>query len=274
MTEQTVTDEFATRTISNLKASLVCNPAVKGTGFCGNGTLDPGEQCDGTNLNGATCESRGFSNGGTLACAAGCTFDTSGCQRAGLPATGQTTCWDSSGTVIACAGTGQDGDLQKGAPLAYVDNGDGTITDVNTGFMWEKLSSDGSVHDMGNAYSWDQAFSVHVATLNSTSFAGHSDWRLPNVKELVSIVNYQNVNPAVSAAFNNNCAPGCTVLTCSCIALSPNSNYLSSTTNAAFPSNAWVVGFSGPSPEGGGGYVHEDANKTEGPFVRALRGGS
>src|SRR5713226_336334 len=37
----------------------------------------------------------------------------------GFPATGQTTCWDSNGNVIACAGTGQDGDLRKGAPLAY-----------------------------------------------------------------------------------------------------------------------------------------------------------
>ena len=67
-----------------------------------------------------------------------------------LLATGQTTCWDSNGNVIPCAGTGQDGELRKGAPLAYVDNGDGTITDVNTGLMWEQLSHDGSVHDQYN----------------------------------------------------------------------------------------------------------------------------
>ena len=64
-----------------------------------------------------------------------------------LPATGQTTCWDSNGNAISCAGTGQDGELRKGAALAYVDNGDGTVTDVNTGLVWEKLSHDGSVHD-------------------------------------------------------------------------------------------------------------------------------
>src|SRR5256712_5381503 len=57
-----------------------------------------------------------------------------------FPAPGQTTCWDSSGNVIPCAGTGQDGDLQKGAPLSYTDNGNGTITDNNTGLLWEKLS--------------------------------------------------------------------------------------------------------------------------------------
>src|SRR5439155_23732926 len=60
-----------------------------------------------------------------------------------LPATGQTTCWDSNGNVISCAGTGEDGELRKGAPLAYADHGDGTVADVNTGLVWEKLSDDG-----------------------------------------------------------------------------------------------------------------------------------
>ena len=67
-----------------------------------------------------------------------------------LPATGQTTCWDTTGSAIPCAGTGQDGDFGEGAPLAYLDNGDGTVTDVNTGLVWEKLSHDGSVHDEHN----------------------------------------------------------------------------------------------------------------------------
>src|SRR5204863_545949 len=57
-----------------------------------------------------------------------------------LPATGQTTCWNSSGAVISCAGTGEHGELRTGAALTYVDNGDGTVTDVNTGLMWEKHS--------------------------------------------------------------------------------------------------------------------------------------
>jgi hypothetical protein len=55
--------------------------------------------------------------------------------------TGQTGCWDSSGAVIACAGTGQDGELQKGAALPsprFTDNGDGTVTDNLTGLIWLK----------------------------------------------------------------------------------------------------------------------------------------
>ena len=55
-----------------------------------------------------------------------------------LPATGQTTCWDSLGLVVGCADTGHDGDVQAGAALSYVDNGDGTITDLNTDLIWEK----------------------------------------------------------------------------------------------------------------------------------------
>src|SRR2546428_698835 len=157
-----------------------------------------------------------------------------GCE---LPATGQTTCWDSNGNVIPCAGTGQDGELREGAPLAYVDHGDGTVTDVNTGLMWEKLSHDGTVHDDHNTYTWANAISGHVATLNFTSFAGYNDWRLPNVRELQSIVNYQNVNPAVSSAsaFNTHCAPGCPATTCSCTA---SGDYWSPTSSVSDPWNA------------------------------------
>ncbi len=51
------------------------------TPLCGNGTIDSfcGELCDGTNLNGETCESRGFPGGGTLLCSANCVFDTTFC---------------------------------------------------------------------------------------------------------------------------------------------------------------------------------------------------
>jgi hypothetical protein len=47
--------------------------------ICGNGMIDPGEQCDQSNLNGQTCASQGFA-AGVLKCGAGCMFDTSGCS--------------------------------------------------------------------------------------------------------------------------------------------------------------------------------------------------
>ena len=186
-----------------------------------------------------------------------------GCLRQALPATGQTTCWNSSGTVIPCAGTGQDGDIRAGAALSYTDNGNGTITDNNTGLIWEKQSDDGSIHDWDNVYSWADAFAVHIAGLNAgAGFAGHIDWRLPNYKELVSILNLQNSAPAVLPAFNTGCSSGCTVLTCSCTAAD---SYWSSTTLAGFSSSAWIVDFTV-------GDVFAD-NKLLSLRVRAVRGG-
>jgi len=124
-----------------------------------------------------------------------------GAPAGGFPATGQTTCWDASDVVIPCAGTGEDGDIRAGAALAYFDNGDGTVTDLNTGLVWEKMTGDGSIHDMNNFYTWQEAVYVHIATLNAANFAGHNDWRLPNVKELMSIINYEQANAAVSSMF-------------------------------------------------------------------------
>ena len=198
-----------------------------------------------------------------------CSTQLSACQAAAqqFPATGKTTCLNISGEVIPCQGTGQDGDIQAGATLSYTDNGDGTITDNNTKLVWEKKSSDGTIHDFHTVYTWADAFAVHVAGLNATNFAGHNDWRLPNVKELQSIVNYGDVGPgaAVSTEFNNNCTAGITVLAGSC---SAGSLTWSSTPNpvAGPPAKALFVTFSD-------GRV--DAVSQSNTFhVRAVRGGS
>jgi hypothetical protein len=104
-------------------------------------------------------------------------------------------------------------------------------------------------------------FSTHVATLNTTAFAGYTDWRVPNVRELHSIVNYQNSLPSVSTAFNNNCLPGCTVLTCSCTA--GNERYYSSTSRVNTPAEAWF------NQEQGVTVI----NKANNGKARAVRGG-
>jgi hypothetical protein len=180
--------------------------------------------------------------------------------------TGETMCFDNATTPIPCAGTRQDGELRKGLSRVYVDHGDGTITDTKTGLMWEKESDDGSVHDGDDRYGWAGAFGK-IATLNATSFAGYTDWRLPNVIELQSLMDYGIVGdalsiPAISAAFNTGCAPGCSVLTCSC------TKYVffwTSTTTAADRRYAWAGWFSQGRP------LYQF--KTNPLAVRAVRGG-
>lgn len=178
--------------------------------------------------------------------------------------TGQTTCYSAAGGAVARPGTGQDGELQKGLVRAYTDNGDGTITDTRTGLVWEKLADDGSLHDKDTTYTWADAFAVKVAGLNAGGgFAGHTDWRLPNVSELQSLLNYGAASPAVSPVFNTACAGGCTVTTCSC---TQSSRYWTSTAYQAVPTFAWLVDFSD-------GDSFQDFKPT-GLYVRGVRDGS
>lgn len=186
---------------------------------------------------------------------------------------GGTTCYayaptkDYDYAPIPCAGTGQDGELQKGVARSYTDNGDGTITDNATGLMWEKLSDDGSIHDKDTDYTWTNAIAAKIATLNATTFAGYGDWRLPNVSELLSLINHGAAGPAVFSVFNSGCAPSCTVSICSCTRGTSVNDfaYWSSTTNQGDLNDAWQVSFNlgwvGPGP------------KPLFRFVRAVRAG-
>lgn len=190
-----------------------------------------------------------------------CEGDLGACEaNVGVMKSGATQCWDTAGMVIACAGTGQDAQFQAGVTASYTDNGDGTITDNVSGLTWEKLSDDGSIHDKDNTYTWANAFSVKIANLNATSFAGYNDWRLPNVKELQSIINFGVVNPSTYPEFSNACMGGCTPTTCSCFQVA---SYWTSTT--AQNASAWVVFFS----EGRTIFTL----KTGTFYVRAVRGG-
>lgn len=77
-----------------------------------------------------------------------------------------------------------------------VDNGDGTITDLATGLMWQQ-SDDGTTRDWENALDYAE----------SLTLAGHDDWRLPNPKELHSILDYTRTpsvtnSPAIDPLFD------------------------------------------------------------------------
>jgi arylsulfatase A-like enzyme len=99
--------------------------------------------------------------------------------------TGQLNCYDDVGgyTVAAPAPgavfAGQDGQYAGNQP-SYQDNGDGTVTDLNTGLMWQQTP------DLVNKSSWTNAVTNAV---NQTT-AGYADWRLPTLKELYSLIDF------------------------------------------------------------------------------------
>jgi hypothetical protein len=72
----------ATRMASHVTSRANSYPTCFAAPLCGNGVLNAGEQCDGINLGGATCGSRGFA-GGTLSCSATCTYNTTQCTMCG-----------------------------------------------------------------------------------------------------------------------------------------------------------------------------------------------
>jgi len=71
----------------------------------------------------------------------------------------------------------------------FNDNDDGTITDNASGLMWTK-------NDDGEGMTWENALSY----AESSNFAGHSDWRLPNAKELHSILDYSRAPSVTNSA--------------------------------------------------------------------------
>jgi uncharacterized protein DUF1566 len=126
----------------------------------------------------------------------------------------------------------------------YVDNPDGTVTDNLTALQWEKKTSDATVHDKDNSYSWTDtvtaadgtAFTTFLAGLNGAGFAGQYDWRLPTLAELASIMQpLCPTAPCIDPIFDP-------------IGALP---YWSSTSDQVTPSYAWFVIFENGFPVSG-----------------------
>lgn len=97
--------------------------------------------------------------------------------------TGQRACFDDRDEIPSPAKGqpcfGQDAQYEGPQP-SYRDNGDGTVTDLNTGLMWQKGFDGGGKHTFAEA----RAGAAACRT------GGHSDWRLPTIKELYSLIDF------------------------------------------------------------------------------------
>ncbi len=106
-------------------------------------------------------------------------------QTALIAKTGQTTSYR----------TGDDGDHEKGVVSPsprFTDNGDGTVTDHKTGLIWAKDANP------NGTMSWKEALDyANNLSLGTSCGTPRTDWRLPNVKELQSLIDFSNYSLAL-----------------------------------------------------------------------------
>lgn len=105
--------------------------------------------------------------------------------------TGQTKCYNSD-SAIDCpkhgeAFYGQDAQFSTNA-ASYTDNGDGTVTDNNTGLMWVQAMSD------------KVSYTDAISGAAKQTVGGHSDWRVPTIKELYSLINFNGTDISASTS--------------------------------------------------------------------------
>ena len=201
-----------------------------------------------------------------------------------VPDTGQTKCYNVAGGLINCplpgmALYGQDANYTIN-PMSYtkLDGGGNALSssatswvmvkDNVTGLIWENKTVDGTIHDKNKTFTWYDSNPAtnggyagtpgvgtdtedFIGALNSAHFGGYSDWRLPTINELDSIVNCDipYPGPTINAAYFMNTV---------------SSFYWASTTYASGTSYAWGVNFYG-------GHVN-GSNKGGSYYVRAVRG--
>ena len=141
--------------------------------------------------------------------------------------TGQTSCHDSGGAVVPCAGSGQDGEFRCGVrwPESRFDVRGAIVLDRLTELSWTRDATPGEL-----PMTWREALAF-VAALNRERALGSSDWRLPNRRELRSLVSHQTRRPALPEGhpFVNVFAGW----------------YWSATSAAGAPAHAWYVDMDG-----------------------------
>ena len=125
------------------------------------------------------------------------------------------------------------------ASAEYIDNGDGTITDTNTSLMWQR--------SFASNLNWDDSdnFCIYL------SLGGNTDWRLPTIDELQSIV-FPSAHPTIDPVF-------------ACPYLGDNLYFWSDTTGSSV-NDVWVLNFVN------GGVLLKPVESTQNLYSRCVRG--
>jgi hypothetical protein len=118
--------------------------------------------------------------------------------------------------------------LPPESPTNYTDNKDGTVTDNYTGLIWKKCSQGMSGSDCKYGSPSLREWSKARVECENLSFAGKNGWRLPNLKELQSIVDTGSFKPSINKKFF----------------VSSDDPYWTLTSPAEYPSNKFTVLFS------------------------------
>lgn len=148
-------------------------------------------------------------------------------MKTGLLQTGQILCYDGQGGVIPCPDSGQDGAFRLGLPWPeprFSREAD-VVSDHLTGFTW---AGDANLGEF--PMPWQEALAF-IAGMNRQKWAGFDDWRLPNRRELRSLMSYQTKRPSLPEGY-------------------PFTNvflgwYWTSTTAAIHPAYAWCIHLEG-----------------------------
>lgn len=177
--------------------------------------------------------------------AAAATISTHTFTACNLPDTAQT------GDYTATFGEDNDYRPSGSQPsyTIYSPGGTSSVTvDNRTGLMWVTNPNDALI---GGNNSWENVLTACDTGIGAAgTYAGYNDWRLPNARELLSIVDYSRSNPAINTAYFSN---------------TQNDAYWTSTTVAQTTTSAWFVTFT----EG----VIGSITKTTPYFIRCVRGG-
>jgi hypothetical protein len=129
----------------------------------------------------------------------------------------------------------------NGNPLPASASSWSCVKDNVTGLVWEVKTDDGGIHDKDNTYRWGgvtaqgSGYGTYyddwdslVNGSNSEALCGYSDWRVPTIEELQSIVNYNRTGPSIDTAYFPNTV---------------SSDFWSSSPSAPYSDSAWYVYF-------------------------------